>query len=181
MAEMPSQSYTLFDIPFRGSLVHVHADAEELGRVYHPTHGINATPNGFCAALASVNPPQRVAWAQSSAEARADYLAWNEAKPVIPGALQMGEVMAFLRERLPPDAIVTNGAGNYATWPARFLKYRSFGSQLAPCSGSWAMARRQRWAPSACSRTAWSCHFRAMAAFLMNGQEFATAVQYDLR
>ena len=181
MAEMPSQSYTLLDIPYPTQpLVHVHADAEELGRVYHPALGINATPNGFCAALSSLAPPQQIAWVQSTAEARADYLAWNEAKPVIPGALQMGEVMAYLRERLPADAIVTNGAGNYATWPARFLKYRSFGSQLAPCSGSMGYG-----APAAVGAKRVQPHrmvvnFSGDGCFLMHGQEFATAVQYDL-
>ncbi|MGL4323017.1 MAG: thiamine pyrophosphate-binding protein [Beijerinckiaceae bacterium] len=181
MAEMPSQSYTLFDIPYPVQpLVHVHADAEELGRVYHPMMGIHATPNGFCAALASLVPPQRIAWAQSTAEARADYLAWNEARPVIPGHLQMAEVMAFLRDRLPADAIVTNGAGNYATWPARFLKYRSFGAQLAPCSGSMGYGAPAAVGAKRVAPQRMVVSFSGDGCFLMNGQEFATAVQYDL-
>ncbi|MET0605857.1 MAG: thiamine pyrophosphate-binding protein [Beijerinckiaceae bacterium] len=181
MAEMPSQSYTLFGIPYpKQQFVHVHADDAELGRVYHPTLGVHASPAAFAASLESLQPPQRIAWAQQTAEARADYLAWNEASPAIPGALQMGECMAFLRARLPADAIVTNGAGNYATWPARFLKYRSFGSQLAPCSGSMGYG-----APGAVGAKRVQPHrmvvcFAGDGCFLMTGQEFATAVQYDL-
>src|SRR5437588_180100 len=79
MAELQSQSYTLFEIPNpRQKLVHVHADAEELGRVYHPHLGINATPAPFCAALAKLQPPKDIAWADATRESRADYIAWTE-------------------------------------------------------------------------------------------------------
>ena len=181
MAEMPSQSYTLFDIPYpRQRLVHVHADAEELGRVYQPALGIHASPAAFAASLESLQPPQRIAWAQRTAEARADFLAWSEARPVIPGKLQMGDCMAFLRERLPETAIVTNGAGNYATWPARFLKYRTFGAQLAPCSGSMGYGAPAAIGAKRVAPERMVVCFAGDGCFLMNGQEFATAVQYDL-
>ncbi len=181
MAEMPSQAYTLFDIPVpRQALVHVHADPQEIGRVYHPRLGINATPNAFAAALETVQPPNAIPWAGSAAAAREEYLAWTEQPARIPGAFQTGEAVAWLRNRLPADAIVTNGAGNYAIWVGRFMRFRRFGTQLAPTSGSMgyglpAAVGAKRQFPE---RTV-VC-FAGDGCFLMNGQEFATAVQYDL-
>jgi acetolactate synthase I/II/III large subunit len=148
MSEMSSQSYTLLNIPVpRQRLVHVHADAEEIGRIYHPSLGIVATPPAFCAALEGLQPPNAIAWSARTREARDDYLAWTQSAPAMPGPVQLGEIMLWLRERAP-DAIICNGAGNYATWPGRFWRYRRFDA--------------------------------GDGCFLMNGQEFATAVQYEL-
>ena len=136
MSEMSSQGYTLFDIPTpRQKLVHVHADAEEIGRIYHPSLGIVATPPAFCAALEGLQPPNAIGWSGRTRQARADFPDWTERAPTMPGPVQLGEIMLWLRERAP-DAIITNGAGNYATWPGRFLRYRRFNSQIAPTSGS---------------------------------------------
>ncbi len=181
MSEVPSQAYTLFDIPTpRQTLVHVHADAMELGKVYHPALGINATPPAFAAALETVQPPNEITWSAQTAAAREDYLAWTEQPSVIPGKFQYGEVMAWLRNRLPENAIVTNGAGNYAIWVGRYMRFRRFATQLAPVSGSMgyglpAAVGAKRQFPD---RTV-VC-FAGDGCFLMNGQEFATAVQYDL-
>ena len=181
MAEMPSQSYTLFDIPVpRQHLVHVHAGAEEIGRVYHPALGIHAAPTTFAAALESLQPPARLPWSEATRAARADYLAWTCTAPPAPGAVNMAEVVLWLRENLPRDAIVTNGAGNYAIWPGRFYRYRAWGTQLAPTSGSMgygvpAAIGAKRLHPD---RTVVA--FAGDGCFLMNGQEFATAVQYGL-
>ncbi len=181
MAEMPSQAYTLLDIPVpRQKLVHVHAGAEELGRVYHPALGIQAAPVTFAAALESVQPPRDLPWAEATRDARADYLAWSDGAPPAAGAVDMAEVMIALRARLPRDAVVTNGAGNYAIWVGRFMRYREFGTQLAPTSGSMgfgvpAAVAAKRLNPDRCVVA-----FAGDGCFLMNGQEFATAVQYGL-
>ena len=181
MAEMPSQSYTLFDIPKpQMTFVHVHADAEELGRVYHPTLGINATPQAFAAALEALQPPQDMAWAGSAPAAHADFEAWTSKPVAHANALDMADVMLWLRDHLPANAIVTNGAGNYAIWVGRFLRYRQFGSQLAPTSGSMgygvpAAVGAKRLAPNRMVVA-----FAGDGCFMMHGQEFATAVQYDL-
>jgi len=181
MAEMPSQSYTLFEIPIpRQTFVHVHADANELGRVYHPTLAINATPQAFCAQLESVQPPNAIAWTSAAQAAHDDYLAWTESAPEIPGAMQFGRALTQLRERLGQDFIVTSGAGNYNTFVGRFLRIPKFGSQLATTSGSMgygvpAAVGAKRAFPD---KTVVS--FAGDGCFLMNGQEFATAVQYDL-
>ncbi len=183
MSEMPSQAYTLLDVPVpRQALVHVHADPAEIGRVYHPVLGINAAPRTFAASLEAVQPPQEIRWAGSAAEARADYLAWSEPGPRPAGAsgADMGQVVRWLRERLPADAIVANGAGNYAIWPGRFHRFRDFATQLAPTSGSMgygvpAAIGAKRLAPH---RTVVA--FAGDGCFLMTGQDFATAVQYGL-
>ncbi|RFB78129.1 thiamine pyrophosphate-binding protein [Methylovirgula sp. 4M-Z18] len=180
MSEMPSQSYSLFDIPVpRQKLVHVYADAEELGRVYHPTLAIHASPTAFAAALESVQPPKAIAWVQTQAEARAEYEAWTNAAPPVPGAVNMGEVSLWLRDHLPADTIYTNGAGNYAIWPGRFLRH-GWITQLAPTSGSMGYGMPAAMgAKRVCPERTVVC-FAGDGCFLMNGQEFATMAQYDL-
>jgi acetolactate synthase I/II/III large subunit len=182
LSEIASQSYTLLDIPTpRQDLVHVHPDPGELGRVYRPRLAVNASPTAFSAALEGLQPPQTIRWSERTSAAHADYLAWSDPEPVRhPGPLQMGEVMAHLRETLPADTIFCNGAGNFATWIHRFWPFRTYGSQLAPTSGSMgyglpAAVGAKRIVPD---RTV-VC-FAGDGDFLMNGQEFATAVQYDL-
>jgi acetolactate synthase-1/2/3 large subunit len=182
MSEVPSQSYTLFDIPTpRQPLVHVHPDADELGRVYRPHLAINASPTAFSAALEGVQPPNAIGWRERTDQAHAEYLAWSDPAPIRhPGALQLGEVMTHLRATLPGDTIFCNGAGNFATWIHRFWPFRAYGTQLAPTSGSMgygvpAAVGAKRVEPD---RTV-VC-FSGDGDFLMNGQEFATAIQYDL-
>lgn len=181
MAEVPSQSYTLFDIPVpKQAFVHVHADAAELGRVYHPTLAINATPARFCAALARLEPPADIPWRAQTAAARMDFLAFTNAAPSIPGDLQLNEIMLWLRKRLPEDCIVTNGAGNYAIWTGRYLRIRKFGGLLAPVSGSMGYGLPAAVGAKRLYRNRMVVSFAGDGCFLMNGQEFATAVQYDL-
>ena len=153
MSEMSSQSYTLFDIPTpRQKLVHVHADALEIGRVYHPSLGIVATPPAFCAALEGLQPPNAIRWSAETQQARADYLALDrQSAPPMPGRVQLGEIMLWLRARAP-DAIITNGAGNYAIWPGRFLRYRRFDSAARAdlgLDGLWRADRGRRQAAAA--------------------------------
>jgi len=179
MGELPSQSYTLFDIPRpQMTFVHVHPGAEELGRVYTPHLPIHATPTAFAAALEHLvvsGAPRGEAQA-----AHADYLAWTEKPTEQPGAVNFGAVMVWLRDNLPTDAIITNGAGNYAAWIHRFFRFRRFGQHIAPTSGSMgygvpaavAMKRLYPERPVVC--------IAGDGDFLMNGQEFATAVQYGL-
>ncbi len=181
MSEMPSQSYTLFDIPEpQMKLVHVHPGSEELGRVYHPSLAINAAPTAFCAALEGLQPPNEIAWKDESDIAHADYLAWSDKATPVPGAVNLGEIMVWLRENLPEDAILTNGAGNFNGWIHRFFRVRKFGTQLGPTSGSMgygfpAAVAMQRLYPG---RTV-VC-MSGDGDFLMTGQDLATAVQYNL-
>jgi acetolactate synthase-1/2/3 large subunit len=179
LGELPSQSYTLFDIPRpQVPFVHVHPGAEELGRVYSPHLAIHATPTGFGAALETLTLPSTL---RGQAEAaHADYLQWTQQPTAQPGTVNFGAVMVWLRENLPHDAIICNGAGNYAAWIHRFFRMRRFGQHVAPTAGSMgfgvpaavAMKRMFPDRPVVC--------FAGDGDFLMNGQEFATAVQYNL-
>jgi acetolactate synthase-1/2/3 large subunit len=181
MAEMPSQSYTLFGIPTpKQRLVHIHADPGELGRVYHPHLGIEASPQTFAASLEGLQPPGAIPWGASTREARADYLDWSGGAPPAPGRVDMAAVVRSLREQLPDDAIVTNGAGNYAIWVGRFFRFRRFGTQLAPTSGSMGFGVPAAVGAKRLYPERSVVAFAGDGCFLMNGQEFATAVQYGL-
>ena len=96
---------------------------------------IVATPPAFCAALEGLQPPDAISWSEATRAARAEYLAWSDVAPANPGRVQLGEIMLALREAAP-DAIFANGAGNFAIWPGRFLRFRRFDQQLGPTSGS---------------------------------------------
>ncbi len=181
LGEMPSQGYTLLDIPApRQTLVHVFPGIEELGRVYRPNLAINATPTAFAAALEGLEPPKELKWRKETPTAHADFLAWTDKPTPVPGPVNLGEIIVGLREKLPPDAVICNGAGNFSIWVHRYARYRRYGTQLAPISGSMgygvpAAIGMKRLAPE---RTVIA--FAGDGDFLMTGQEFATAVQYDL-
>ena len=181
MAEIPSQSYKLFEIPTpRQKLVHVHAGAEELGRVYHPHLAIHASPQAFAAALESLQPPVQIRWSEETRQANADFHAWTDVAPPSPGPVQLGEIALWLRNRLPEDAIITNGAGNYAIWVGRFMRFRRYATQLAPVSGSMGFGLPAAVGAKRVHPERMVVCFAGDGCFLMNGQEFATAVQYDL-
>jgi acetolactate synthase-1/2/3 large subunit len=136
LGEMTTQGYTLLQVPLpTQTLVHVHPDPEELGRVYRPALAICAAPGRVVQALAA--GPERAApgWAPRTVEMRADYEAFSTPADV-PGPLQLGHIFAGLRRHLPPEAILCNGAGNYATWHQRFHRWQRWRTQLAPTSGS---------------------------------------------
>jgi acetolactate synthase I/II/III large subunit len=180
MSEAAAQGYTLFDIPQpRQRLVHVHADAREIGRNYHPSLAVVATSPEFCAALEGVHPPPTIPWSAETRQARADYLAWSDEAPPNPGRVQVSEIMFALRRRVP-DAIFANGAGNFAIWVGRFLRFRRIEQQLGPTSGSMGFGLPAAIAASRVFPKRVVVCFAGDGDFLMNGQEFATAVQYGL-
>lgn len=181
LAEVPSQGYKLLDIPTpRQTLVHIHAGAEELGKVYHASLAIHASPREFAAALEGLQPPGAIGWSAATQQANADYRAFSDAAPPAPGKVNLAEVMLWLRERLPEDAIIANGAGNYAIWIGRFLRFRKHGAQLGPVSGSMGFGLPAAVGAKRLYPERMVVSFSGDGCFLMNGQEFATAVQYDL-
>ena len=180
MSEASSQSYTLFSIPQpQQALVHVHADSSEIGRNYAPALGIIATSAAFAASLESLQPPASLPWAPATRKARADYLAWSDAAPRSPGAVQPAEIMHYLR-RCAPRAIFATGAGNFALWVNRFLRFRAFEEQLGPTGGSMGFGLPAAIAAKQFYPERLVVAFSGDGDFLMNGQEFATAVQYGL-
>jgi len=179
LGEMTTSGYTLLDVPRpRQALIHVHPGIEELGRVYQPEIGIAATPGAFLAAIdgrAAAGDAHR----SLATAANAEYDAWR-APRVVPGSVDLWKIVRWVDERLPSDAILTNGAGNFATWIHRLYRYGGKRRQLAPYSGSMGYG-----VPSAVAaklvhpgRTVVS--WNGDGEFLMNGQELATAVQYGL-
>ncbi len=174
LGEMTTSAYTLLEPPQpRQALVHVHAGAEELGRVYRPALAINSGYPQFVEAL----PNLQKDWKAQSEVARAQYLEWIAPRPM-PGALHYGEVIQWLSRTLPEDTIVAGGAGNFASWLHRHFQYKGFRTQLGPTNGSMGygypaavaakLAAPQRTVIAVCGD----------GDFLMNGQELATAVQY---
>ena len=178
LGESTTSGYALLGIPRPAqTLVHVHAGCDELGRVYAADLPINSGYPEFAAAAAALPPPAALPWSGSADAGRNAYLAWSE-PTTTPGALQMGEVMRCLRETLPEDAILCNGAGNYAIWLHRFYRYRRFGTQLAPTNGSMGYGVPAAVAAKLACPERVVIAFAGDGCFLMNGQELATAVQH---
>ncbi|RWX61513.1 thiamine pyrophosphate-binding protein, partial [Mesorhizobium sp. M4B.F.Ca.ET.089.01.1.1] len=130
--EMTTDGYTLLSVPVpRQKLIHVHGSDREIGKIYVPTIGIHAGPNAFAKALT----PVKGTWAEWRAAARKAYEG-TFAAPVQPGPVDMVAVSAWLRETLPADVILTNGAGNFTVWPNKFFKFGPEARLLAPQSGA---------------------------------------------
>ena len=181
LSEMPSQSYTLFDIPEpQMKLVHVHPGAEELGRVYHPHLAIHAAPTAFCSALEGLQPPDEIPWKGEADVAHADYLSWSEKATPVPGAVNLGEILVWLRENLPTGSILTNGAGNFAAWIHRFYRVREFATLVGATSGSMGYGFPAALAMQTLHPDRVVVCIAGDGDFLMTGQDFATAVQYEL-
>ncbi len=177
LGEMTSSAYTLFDVPVpRQTLLHVHAGAEELGRVYQGAVLVNSGYPQFVDALGELKL-EGAKWKKGTEAARANYLAYCEPKP-LPGKLQYGEIIKGLRETLPEDAIICNGAGNFATWVHRYYHYRGFRTQLAPTNGSMGYGVPAAIGAKIAEPKRTVIAFAGDGDFLMNGQELATAMQY---
>ena len=180
LGEMTSGGYTLFSIPRPAQrMVHIHPSSEELGRVYQADLMINAGMEEFAKAAGNLPAVDSSRWRDWTHRAGADYLQ-NLKHGAMPGALDLGEVMAFLRKRLPENAIVTNGAGNYSGWVQRFYQYTGFRTQLAPTNGAMGYGVPSGVAAKVVHPDRVVVSFSGDGCFTMNGQELATAVQYDL-
>lgn len=181
LGEITTTGYTLPAAPLpTQALIHVHSGVEELGRVYRPAVAIAATPAAFLAALAKLPALPGERWRASTAAARADYEAWRAPRPV-PGDMDLWQVVRWLDERLPDDAILANGAGNYTTWLHRIYRYRRPGTQLAPYAGSMGYGVPAAIAAKLVDPARIVVSWNGDGCFLMNGQELATAVQYGAR
>ena len=183
LGEMTTGGYTLLDVPCpQPTLIHVHADPNELGRVYQADVAIAAQPSRFAVDLAEL-VAERPGPARPAADAEppnSTYQRWIT--PVAnPGPVQLARCIALLRERLADDAIVSNGAGNYAGWVNRFFRYHAFRTQLAPTSGSMGYGLPAAIAASLCHPHRQVVAFAGDGCFQMTGQELATAAQEGCR
>jgi len=176
--ELTQQGYTLFDLPEpRMKTVHLYPGAEEIGRVWRPTLGIHASPRAFAPALAALSASVP---ARDVSQARQEYLDWSEKPLSQTGPVNLSEIMIWLRGHLPADAMLTNGAGNYAAWIHRFYRFRRFGTQVAPISGFMGYGLPAALAMKSLYPERPVIVLAGDGDFLMTGQEFATAVQYRL-
>jgi acetolactate synthase I/II/III large subunit len=181
LGEMTTGGYTMFDIPRpKQTLVHIHGSAEELGRVYQADMMINSGPRAFAEALEAMKPVDGGKRSKSIAQGHADYLATLEPLPV-PGDVQMGEIAAWLNATLPDDAIITNGAGNYANWMHRYYQYRGYRTQLAPTSGSMGYGLPAAVAAALVHPDRVVVSMNGDGCFMMHGQELATAMQHGAK
>jgi len=180
LGDIVTRGYTLLEVPRpRQTLVHVHPDPGELGRVFEPDLPIVSDLTEFGAALRRLLPLDSTAWREWTAAARADYLA-NLRHTPMPGRLDLGEVMAFLRRRLPEDAIFTCGAGNFTVWAHRFYEFARYGTQLAPRSGAMGYGLPAALAAKALHPERLVVCLAGDGDFMMASSELATAVQYGL-
>ncbi|NWH07931.1 MAG: thiamine pyrophosphate-binding protein [Alphaproteobacteria bacterium] len=180
LGEMTTGGYTRLSVPRPSqTLIHVHPGAEELNRVYQADLAINAGIPAFARAIAALHPAEAPRWSAWRREARADYEAFI--RPVTaPGAVNPSDLFAYLNLRLPDDAILTNGAGNYAGWAHRFYLHRSYPSQLAPTSGAMGYGVPAAIAAKLVFPERIVVALAGDGCFLMTGQELATAVQYQV-
>ena len=186
LGEMTTGGYTLLQPPRSAQkLVHVHAGAEELNRVYQADVAINASMNAAARALEGLAAPAGVPWTAWTEAAHADYEA-NLVPQALAGlpaeaAIDMPAIVAVLARHLPADAVITNGAGNFASWMHRYFRHhglaKGFKTQLAPTGGAMGYGVPAGIAANLASgRTALT--IAGDGDFLMTGQELATAVQF---
>ncbi len=180
LGEWSTVNYTLLDIPRpKQPFVHVYPGAEELGRVYQADLLINSGMPEFAAAARKL-PPLKPGWSEWTRAARADLDAWQ--RPVkVPGAVNMSEIVGWLNQRLPPESIVTNGAGNFSLWVHRFYRYGGFRTQLGPTSGAMGYGVPAGVGAKLVYPKRPVIAFAGDGDFLMTGQELATAAQYGAK
>jgi acetolactate synthase-1/2/3 large subunit len=184
LGEMTSTGYTLFEVPkTKQKLVHIHASAEELNRVYQADLAINATMNAAARSLEVLTAPVNLPWEAWAQECHADYLA-NLVPQALPGHVDMPAIVATLQKHLPADTVLTNGAGNFASWIHRFFKHHGLAkglkTQLGPTNGSMGYGVPAGIAANLTTgRTVFT--IAGDGDFLMNGQELATAVQHGAK
>jgi acetolactate synthase-1/2/3 large subunit len=179
LGEVPTRRYTLLVPPRpRQTLIRVHPDPDELSSVYEPDLAIVSSLPAFAAALRDVGAiaPR---WHEWTAGARADYEA-NLVHEPMEGPVDLGEIMAFLRRRLPGDAVQTCGAGNITVWAHRFAEFTQHGTQACPRSGSMGYGVAAAVAAKLVHPDRVVVCFTGDGDFVMSSPELATAVQYDL-
>ena len=183
LGEMTTSGYSLLASPVPAQrLIHVHADAEELGSVYQAELMINSGMPQVASMLAAMPPVDASAWKASVAEAREELQAWQQQPAIFKDGkapLDLWQVVQQIDQLTPHDTIITNGAGNYATWAHRFHNYGGMRTQLAPTSGAMGYSVPAGVAAKIIDPVRTVVTFAGDGEYMMNGQELATAVQYQ--
>ncbi|MFL6706659.1 MAG: thiamine pyrophosphate-binding protein [Massilia sp.] len=186
LGEMTTSGYSIIEAPVpRQRLVHIHPDPEELGSVYQAELMIASGAPQAASMLAAMAPVDASAWKHRAAEGHSELAAWQKQPPIFqdgvePRApLDLWQMVQDLQKAIPHDSIITNGAGNYATWAHRFYSYGGMRSQLAPTSGAMGYGVPAGIAAKIVDPARTVVTFAGDGEFMMNGQELATAVQYQ--
>jgi acetolactate synthase I/II/III large subunit len=180
LGEVSTKGYTLLEPPRpKQTLVHAHPDPDELGRVYEPELPIVTALPELAAALGRLGVRDPSRWQAWTSQARTDYEA-SLARRELPGQLDLGEVMAFLRSRLPDDAVIACGAGNFTVWVHRYFEFRRFGTQLAPRAGAMGYGLPAALTAKVLDPARPVVCIAGDGDFMMSAAELATAVQYGL-
>ncbi len=182
LGEMTTGGYTLLEAPVpQQKLIHIHSDALELGRVYQADLMINSGMKEIASSLAQMPAVDASAWQHAVASAKAELQAWQQEPAIFAqeqAPLNLWQVVQTIQQSAPADTIITNGAGNYATWAHRYYSYGGFRTQLAPTSGAMGYSVPSGIAAKIIDPERTVITFAGDGEYLMNGQELATAVQY---
>jgi len=180
LGEMTTGGYSILEAPVpKQSLIHIHTDALELGRVYQADMLINSGMPQIAASLAAL--PVLGNWQANVEQARAEYIANQTEAPIFKDGkqpLNLWQVVQDLRAAVPADTIITNGAGNHTTWAHRYYRYGQMRTQLAPTSGAMGYSVPSGVAAKIVHPERTVITFAGDGEFMMNGQELATAAQY---
>jgi acetolactate synthase-1/2/3 large subunit len=182
LGEMTTSGYSLLDSPVpQQRLVHIHPDPQELGSVYQAELMIAGGAPETAKMLAAMEPVDSAAWRHTVEEARAELRAWQQQPPIFKDGsapLDLWQLVQDMQAALPHDTIITNGAGNYATWAHRYWHYGAMRTQLAPTSGAMGYGVPAGVAAKIVHPERTVVTFAGDGEFMMTGQELATAVQY---
>ncbi len=180
LADATVRKYTLISAPKPSQkLVHILPTHEDLGRVLTPDLSICCDSNRFASfANSAITIPNPV-WAETTRQLADSFQSALFLGPQV-GPVDMGTIMEYLRSTLPADAILTNGAGNYADWPNKMFTYRGERTTLAPISGAMGYSIPSAVGAKIAFPEKTVVSFAGDGDFLMNGQEVATAVQYGV-
>ncbi|OWT56875.1 thiamine pyrophosphate-binding protein [Candidimonas nitroreducens] len=184
LGDVMTDGYTLLKPPrLAQKLIHIHADAAELNRVFQADLAVQSRAAEAVAALAGTTPPASRPWDGWTRAARADQEAYGlvPTQPAAHTGVDMGFVVKHLSQTLPDDAVLTNGAGNYSVWLHRYYEYRSGRSQLAPTCGAMGYGLPAAVAAALRDKTRSVVCLAGDGCFLMYPQELATAAEHGAK
>lgn len=182
LSEATSGGYSLIESPSpKQELIHVHPDALEIGKVYQPALGIVSGMSEFMQALSELAElPLQPEWREWAKSAHQEHVAHTEPGEASGRGLDLARVVQILRDTLPDDAIVCNGAGNYTAWLHRYFAYRQYGTQLAPMNGAMGYGVPAAVAAKVVHPNRTVVAISGDGCFMMSSQELATARLYNL-
>jgi acetolactate synthase I/II/III large subunit len=183
LGDVTTMTYSLLKPPrIPARLVHIHPDANELNRVYQADLPIVAAPAATAVRLAEMPPVESSRWRDWTEAARRDYEKFIAVPDTGPReGVDMAVVIRHLATKLPENATIANGAGNFTVWVHRFFTYKAPHTELAPTSGAMGYGFPAAIAAALRYPDRVTVCVAGDGDFLMYPQELATAAQYGAR